>query len=193
MAKKVQSFWDEKWADIEVDGILKAKQYQVSTYGRVRKYDEKLSEWLEHRTALVGGYPQAHFSLEKEYRLAHKKKSKSLYIHRLVGEYFCDRESEEHKYVIHIDHKKDNNNASNLQWVTYREWWRHWGKSPAKKGRKTRITPQAKLTETDVIRLKKTLKRSKMPLYKIAKKFGISHTQLNRIRSGENWGHIKVD
>ncbi len=27
----------------------------------------------------------------------------------------------------------------------------------------------------------------------IAKEFGITHTQLNRIRSGENWGHVKVE
>jgi len=37
------------------------------------------------------------------------------------------------------------------------------------------------------------LKRGKTKLYKIAKEFGITHTQLNRIRSGENWGHIKID
>ena len=45
----------------------------------------------------------------------------------------------------------------------------------------------------EVIRLKKKLKRSNNPLYKIAKEFGITHTQLNRIRKGENWGHIEVD
>jgi LysM repeat protein len=44
-----------------------------------------------------------------------------------------------------------------------------------------------------VIRLKKKLLRSKNPLYKIAREFGITHTQLNRIRKGENWGHVKVD
>jgi hypothetical protein len=27
----------------------------------------------------------------------------------------------------------------------------------------------------------------------IAKRFGISHTQLNRIRSGENWGSVQPD
>jgi hypothetical protein len=55
------------------------------------------------------------------------------------------------------------------------------------------VINNAKLSETDVIRLKKKLKRSKNKLYKIAKEFGITHTQLNRIRSGENWGHIHVD
>jgi hypothetical protein len=27
----------------------------------------------------------------------------------------------------------------------------------------------------------------------IAKQFGITHTQLNRIRSGENWGYVTID
>ena len=27
----------------------------------------------------------------------------------------------------------------------------------------------------------------------IAKQFGITHTQLNRIRSGENWGYVVVE
>jgi hypothetical protein len=27
----------------------------------------------------------------------------------------------------------------------------------------------------------------------IAKQFGITHTQLNRIRSGENWGYVKAE
>ena len=26
----------------------------------------------------------------------------------------------------------------------------------------------------------------------IAKQFGITHTQLNRIRTGEDWGHVEV-
>ena len=57
--------------------------------------------------------------------------------------------------------------------------------------RKGRIT-NAKLSETDVIRLKKKLRRGKNKLYKLAKEFGITHTQLNRIRSGENWGHVTI-
>jgi len=71
------------------------------------------------------------------------------------------------------EHHKNNPNYKNIQ-------------------RKGRIT-NAKLTESEVIRLKKKLKRGKNKLYKLAKEFGITHTQLNRIRSGENWGHVKID
>ena len=52
----------------------------------------------------------------------------------------------------------------------------------------------AKLTSTDVIRLKKRIldPNRKTRLRLIAKEFGISEMQLHRIKTGENWGHIIV-
>ncbi len=41
--------------------------------------------------------------------------------------------------------------------------------------------------------IKKLLKNEKNRLKMIAKQFGITHTQLNRIRSGENWKHVTID
>ncbi len=60
------------------------------------------------------------------------------------------------------------------------------------KGRKT--VKGHKLTATQVIRLKKKIldPNRKTRLKLIAKQFGISEMQLYRIKSGENWGHIKV-
>ena len=51
-----------------------------------------------------------------------------------------------------------------------------------------------KLTSTDVIRIKKTLARIDQPtrIKMIAKQFGVSEMQIRRIKSGENWGHIKI-
>jgi transcriptional regulator with PAS, ATPase and Fis domain len=54
-------------------------------------------------------------------------------------------------------------------------------------------TKNYKLTESKVIMIKKMLRSDKNRLKMIAKQFGITHTQLNRIRSGENWGHVKLD
>jgi hypothetical protein len=52
-----------------------------------------------------------------------------------------------------------------------------------------------KLTETKVMRLKKILldpnRKTRMKI--LAKQFGVSEMQLYRIKSGENWGHIKVN
>ncbi|MFT4033894.1 MAG: hypothetical protein QM669_15880, partial [Siphonobacter sp.] len=64
--------------------------------------------------------------------------------------------------------------------------------NPQEKPRPKR-TKNYKLTESKVLMIKKMLKSDKNRLKMIAKQFGITHTQLNRIRSGENWGHVKVE
>jgi len=56
-----------------------------------------------------------------------------------------------------------------------------------------RQTSNYKLTETKVKIIKKLLRNDKNRLKMIAKQFGITHTQLNRIRSGENWKHVTID
>lgn len=48
-----------------------------------------------------------------------------------------------------------------------------------------------KLNSTQVIHIKLLLKRER-PLKQIAKQFDISEMQVWRIKSGENWSHIKI-
>src|SRR5689334_23035541 len=45
------------------------------------------------------------------------KDSQTIGVHRLVAEAFCDK-PEGYDVVDHIDHNRENNNASNLRWVT---------------------------------------------------------------------------
>lgn len=56
-----------------------------------------------------------------------------------------------------------------------------------------RRTKNYKLTESKVRIIKKLLKNDNNRLKMIAKQFGITHTQLNRIRSGENWKHVTIE
>jgi len=48
---------------------------------------------------------------------------------------------------------------------------------------------------TKVMLIKKILAKPdrKTRLKMIAKQFGVSEMQISRIKSGENWGHIKID
>lgn len=188
-----KTYWDEVWKPVHFHGISQSDKYEISNYGRVKKWVEKKNDWVIQKPSNVNGY--AYFSFKTEESILNRKRvTKSL--HRLVAEEFVPKPSEEHDNVIHLDFNKWNNHINNLKWTTRKEMFSHSRKSPrtaaAIERRKGEIT-NSKLTETEVMRLKKKLKRGKTPLYKIAKEFGITHTQLNRIRRGENWAHIKID
>ncbi len=189
---KKNSFWNEEWEPIQFDGLKKDERYMVSNYGRIMHYKQNKQQWKLLKTANTNGYQ--YFTWFKSEDGKRERISKP--VHRLVAYAYCEKPSERHKYVIHLDYNKSNNYYKNLKWATQKELTVHNQQNPAvqaaREKRKGEIT-NAKLTEADVIRLKKKLKRGKNPLYKIAREFGITHTQLNRIRSGENWGHVKID
>jgi len=108
-------------------------------------------------------------------------------------------------YVLHLDRKRDNDHIDNLRWATKAEMLEHSSKSPyvkfalkkqvqlLKKYKEQGIAG-GKLTSTQVMRLKKKLlDPNRKTRYKmLAKQFGVTEMQLYRIKSGENWGHIKI-
>lgn len=188
-----KEFWGEVWKPIKFEGISNDDKYEISDFGRVRLWLKKKNDWIIQKPSNVNGYAYLSFRTELEI-LKRKRITKS--IHRLVAEEFLKQPSALHENVIHLDFNKWNNQLKNLRWATRPEMFAHSRKSPktaeAIARRKGEIT-NAKLTETEVMRLKKKLTRGKTPLYKIAKEFGITHTQLNRIRRGDNWNHVKID
>ena len=183
------TLWNEEWKTVKFLGINEEEHYQVSNYGRIRIFKPALNDWKVLKSANVKGY--RYFTFKSNIDWKHKI---SKPVHRLVAELFCEQHDPDHKFVIHINFTKDNNYYKNLKWVNQEELTAHNIKNPnVVNSRRKGVITNAKLTETEVIRLKLKLKRGKNKLYKIAKEFGITHTQLNRIRSGENWGHVKVD
>jgi hypothetical protein len=182
----------ERWKELLFEpGALK-KRYTVSNFGRVISFVDKMEEGRLINCGLVGGYPA--------FRPKPFGKYKTFYVHRLVGESFLSSPSNEHQFIIHIDHNKENNRLENLRYATKREMELHQQNSPlVKMGREKRklIKPQQghKLSSTDVMRIKKMIfnPNRKTRLKMIARQFNISEMQLYRIKSGENWGHIKVE
>ncbi len=118
----------------------------------------------------------------------------------MIAQHFIPKQSEDQKYVLHLDYTRDNDVITNLQWATYKEMIAHGNKSPKMiENRKNLLefnikSDGKKLTSTQVIRIKKMMQRKdrKTRNKMIAKQFGISETHLSRIVNGENWGHIKV-
>ena len=119
-------------------------------------------------------------------------------IHRLVAAYFLPAPRPDQTIVAHLDYNKLNNSVTNLRWMNQEEHSLHQSKNPKviaeKKWRKYKQKPRAKgmkLTSSQVIHIKLQLRRKK-PAKQIARQFGISETQVWRIKSGENWSSVKI-
>lgn len=187
VAKKNLSFWNEKWVDIPFNDVENPPVYKVSNYGRLKSFQNN----SVHGEIINGSKIQGYKSLNIR---AKGNKSLNRYVHKLVAEFFVPKQNEEQKFVLHIDHDKLNNYFENLKWATRDEMTIHNRDNPAVRDRVIpKRTKNYKLTESKVLMIKKMLKSDKNRLKMIAKQFGITHTQLNRIRSGENWGHVKLD
>ena len=183
----------ETWKSILSEDVIDSHLIEVSNFGRLRKKNPDTGAFSLQKQYKGNGYLYA--AVRRKWGSRGNKSRGLKPMHRLVALNFVKQEREDQNMVVHIDYDHMNNIATNLMWVNQKELTEHNKQNPrvikAKKNM-PRIVTQNKLTETDVIRLKKRLQRSNNPLYKIAKEFGITHTQLNRIRKGENWGHIKV-
>lgn len=181
---------DEEWKKLSLLGYVESENYQISNYGRVRRFKHHLKKWRILKPTLVNGYCYMSFRNEKDWRIR-----KTFSLHRLTAEYFIPKpkDNPDANNVIHLDYDKTNNDIKNLRWVDQNGLTAHNRNNPnvinsVRKG----LIRYSKLSEKDVIRLKRRLREGKTRLGKLAKEFGITHTQLNRIRSGENWSHVKL-
>jgi transposase len=112
-----------------------------------------------------------------------------------VAKLFQKKASPKHKFVVHVNHNKLDNRASNLKWATQEEVAKHQQKSPAKiayKAVQASRTQGLKLNAGQVKSIKKILDdpKRKQTYRQLADKYGVSEMTLYRIRSGENWGRI---
>lgn len=180
--------WVEKWTPIviDVEGVEKPPRYEVSNFGRLKSFQNNEKGEII-KGSVIQGYKSLNIRLPKG-------KSFNRYVHKLVAETFVEKPSLDHKFVIHLDFDKMSNHFENLKWVTKDEMVAHNKLNPAVINKPIpRRTKNYKLTETKVRMIKKMLQHDNTRLKMIAKQFGITHTQLNRIRSGENWGYVKID
>ena len=173
---------NEDWKPLVLDGYEINVKYEISNYGRVRSYAYSENGRILKGTKLEG-YPAVRFR-DKNGKMINR------YVHRLVAEYFLDQPREGQRVILHLDYNKTNNYFMNLKWASIEEQIQHKMKGP---NHRTGVITNSKLTEGQVRQIKKLLLNNRTRLKMIAKQFGITHTQLNRIRSGENWGHVTID
>ncbi|GAB3907020.1 hypothetical protein GCM10028803_40350 [Larkinella knui] len=184
--KRTSNYWNEKWVPINFEGVENPPRYEVSNFGRLKSFQNDTKDGTLINGSIIQGY--------RSLNIRTGGKTINRYFHKLIAELFLTRENPDQTFVIHLDHDKKNNHFQNLKWVTKEEMIEHNRTSPNILNREMpRRTRNYKLTESKVKMIKKLLKNEKNRLKMIAKQFGITHTQLNRIRSGENWKHVTID
>lgn len=183
----IKSLKNENWKVIEFNTGVFRCNYAVSDHGRLVSYTTSIQEGDLLKGTLMGGYPTL--------KLKPDGKNMTLFIHRLVAGAFIPKKNNNQTYVIHVDFDKTNNSLKNLRWATKEEMEKHQQKSPAVIAYRSVNRKQGhKLTDATVKKIKQMIedKKRKMTMKQIADHFGISEMQLYRIKSGENWGHVKA-
>ncbi|NMH27302.1 hypothetical protein [Flavobacterium silvaticum] len=181
----------------EVHFAIKPRmRYAVSNRGRILSFSDNLENGALIKGSTMNGYRMIRFKKVIEGKM-HNIQS---FVYKFVAEHFLPQPDEVQKHLIHLDHDLSNDRVENLKWVDADARMEHYKKSPnVIAGRKRMLEKRKssnghKLTLMEVIRLKKMVldpnRKTRMKI--LAKQFGISEMQLFRIKSGENWGHIKV-
>jgi hypothetical protein len=201
---ELEFYSDEKFKEIKLDDDDKLQlRYAISNYGRLVSFRDTIENGR-----IVNGTKQDGYRIIR-YKIRYGKKKikyRHCFFYKLVAEYFIPKTSDEQIYVLHLDRNRANDRVENLRWATKAEMLEHSKKSPyvkmAKKKQLLRLAEYRakrkhygiKLTSTQVMGLKKRLldPNRKTRLKIIAKQFGVTTMTLRRIKTGENWGHIKV-
>lgn len=191
----IRIYPNEEFREIEIDAPLRFR-YVISNRGRMISFTDEITQGV----LLNGSYTDGYKLFKYKIRNGDKLSNKHLFFCKLVAQYFIPKESEEQKYVLHLDYIRDNDSVQNLKWATYQEMLDHSNKSPHVKLARKKLVEHnlksdgKKLTTTQVILLKTLLKNPNRTtrLKMLAKQFGISETHVKRIQKGENWGYIKV-
>lgn len=191
----------KKWKDTDREKIdvindeITALNTEIKSKISDKASDVELTEIRKIRDRLI----------QKRKKLNNKLTNKNtinfaLLFHKAVAELFLPIPTDkEKKFIIHKDFVKTNNAAENLDWATKEELDERLTKHPKMVLREFKkqfvdFGPQvtsSKLTEMEVLLIKKRLKRGDS-LKKLATKFNVSDMQIHRIKTGENWSHVKL-
>ena len=182
---KVKSLPGERWKKVDLPKETNHVEYYISNKARIKSvHKNNGTQHLLKPTVDPKKYVRCSIKIDG--------KNYALYTHQLVAKYWSKKKKPHFTKYIHVDLDRTNNLPANVVWVSDEDWLAYirarakkFGFVPHRKGGKP------KLTEKKVARIKKMLQTGRKKKKYIAEKFGVSHTQINRIESGENWGHVK--
>jgi hypothetical protein len=181
----------ETWKPVTHIKGKTTKKYAVSNKARLASYDNNIEDRYVLKQHLNGGFPMVTIHTED--------KTQALFTHHAVANNFLKKVSPKHKYVLHLDYNKANNEPSNLKWATRKEQIEHSKKSPyvlaAAAHKVYSGATSKKLNEKKVIQLKNEIwnPKRKLTFKQLAAKYGIAEMNLYRIKNGELWFHVHVE
>ena len=159
--------------------------YEISNKGNVRRIHKKgtyyiLKSYFDKTT----GY--CHINLSKNGVVKHRS------VHSLVLETFTGKRPKKH-VANHKDCNKTNNNISNLEWITKSGNFIH-----AIENGKAKVLPpmvgeqhaRAKLSEKDVLEIRRLHKENKLDYKQLASMFSVSDFTISDIIKKRSWKHI---
>lgn len=186
---------EEQWKEFPL-GYKSKFRYAISNHGRLVSFTDDIDKGQLLKGGSVCNYKIFRYKVYRGETAIYKH----LFFHHLVATLFMPDKSDNQTYVLHLDYNKQNNHIDNLQWATKEQMVEHSKKNPAVlRGRQRAIEFKRhrnghKLTVANVQFLKKKMldPNRKTRLKILVRQFGVSEMTLHRIRTGENWGHIKI-
>lgn len=159
------------------------KKYYVSNLGRVKSF---------YQDSVNGRMLQPHPSYNKGYLTVNLYKNKTFvkyYVHRLVATAFC-RKAKLKVQVDHVNGFRLDNRAENLEWVTAAENYRRVLVSGKIRFLRSGEGTNRILTETQVIKIKYSIRSGKYTKQETADYYGVSIHTITAIMKGVRWAHI---
>jgi hypothetical protein len=177
--QKVKLHSNEKIVPLPFRKTPKGFSYAVTNYGHVISYQTTPEEGYFLKPSLVRGYPAIAIRVKGE--------NKTFLVHRLVAMHFLRQPDKTYKFVVHLNSNKIDNHFQNLKWTTLDQKMNY-----INKNKREKEIGNYKLTAERVVLIKKLLLNGKTRLRMIGKRFGVTDMQIHRIKTGENWGHVKI-
>lgn len=160
--------------------------YEASNLGRIRSAGQRnngkvLREYIKCPSNINYNFVEVHID--------GKKWAKK--VHRLVAEVFCEN-PENYPIVMHLDNDRRNNRADNLQWGTLKMNSQQMIKEG--RGNKSKGSDHyfSKLTEDQVVEIRRKYIPRKYTLQQLAKEYNVSFSLIGHVVKNRNWTHVTV-
>ncbi|MDW4095146.1 NUMOD4 domain-containing protein [Staphylococcus saprophyticus] len=179
---------NETWKDIkEYEGL-----YSISSTGRVKRLARNriiatgVNKPLKEKEikTFKGKLGYIHVNLWKNGQMKQHR------IHRLIMLTFTNKPQDKN-VINHIDGDKTNNTLDNLEWCTARENTIHVYRTGLAKGKKGNENSQGKLTDEEVIAMRKLYATGDYTQKEIGEFFGVSRENARDIVNGKRWAWLK--